>query len=471
MNKFKSSDELISRMIALGTGEIKPQNEEDEQILAEYNEIIEAGGEIAIPNDLPDPVKQSAKPKKAKVKSVVMEKSAANEDIYPLNERQENLYEDLEAIVEEHGVFDQGIGPNGAHYMEAEKNPFKEEGMVCANCAFYVGPRGCELVRGDIDPEAICKFWVIPENLLIVKDEPEVEKSLVSSSIHRSSKRNRKRKRYLERVRNNGDKWQNLIERGVLSIDTLPSGGLVSGKAIVQFVPRATDPDTYADPTSARIRSRQIGCIGIRRYTARNGETVWMPCTTHVTYQRETGQGAYRGQVGRRQEENVRRLVRREIARSKKSTDTEDFVDSEKSAKRRKGRSDRLAATPAPKKDQIVGSSRNQRNSASSSSSGRSIVIDESTLTSLKTKVKEHNESVADAESWKRTSLGTLKSVYRRGAGAFSGSHRPGMTRGQWSMGRVNAFLKILKSGKPNNSRYVTDNDLLPTGHPWKKKQ
>lgn len=405
MNKFKSSDELISRMIALGTGEIKPQNEEDEQILAEYNEIIEAGGEITIPNDLPDPVKQSAKPKKAKVKSVVMEKSAANQDIYPLNDRQEDLYEYLEAMV------------------------------------------------------------------LVVKDEPEAEKSLVSSSIHRSGKRNRKRKRYLERVRNNGDKWQNLIERGVMSIDTLPSGGLVSGKAIVQFVPRATDPDTYTDPTSARIRSRQIGCIGIRRYTARNGETVWMPCTTHVTYQRETGQGAYRGRVGRRQEENVRRLVRREIARSKKSTDTEDFADSEKSAKRRKGRSDRLAATPAPKKDQIVGSSRNQRDSASSSSSGRSIVIDESTLTSLKAKVEEHNESVADGESWKRTSLGALKSVYRRGAGAFSGSHRPGMARGQWAMGRVNAFLKILKSGRPTNSRYVTDNDLLPTGHPWKKKQ
>ena len=136
----------------------------------------------------------------------------------------------------------------------------------------------------------------------------------------------------------------------------------------------------------------------------------------------------------------------------------------------RKGRSDRLAATPAPKKDQIVGSSRNQGGSASSSSSGRSIVIDESTLTSLKTKVKEHNESVAGGESWKRTSLGTLKSVYRRGAGAFSVSHRPGMTRNQWAMGRVNAFLKILKSGKPNNSRYVTDNDLLPADHPWRKK-
>jgi hypothetical protein len=136
----------------------------------------------------------------------------------------------------------------------------------------------------------------------------------------------------------------------------------------------------------------------------------------------------------------------------------------------KEGRSGRLAATPAPRKDRIVGSSRNESGSASSSSSGRSITIDESTLTSLKAKVKEHNASVADGESWKRTSVGTLKAVYRRGAGAFSGSHRPGMARGQWAMGRVNAFLKILKSGKPSNPRYVTDNDLLPSGHPWRKK-
>lgn len=136
----------------------------------------------------------------------------------------------------------------------------------------------------------------------------------------------------------------------------------------------------------------------------------------------------------------------------------------------KRGRSDRLAATPAPKKDRIVGSSRNPAGTAASSSSGRSIVIDERTLASLEAKAKEHNLSVAGQERWKRTSLGTLKSVYRRGAGAFSVSHRPGMTRNQWAMGRVNAFLKILKSGKPNNSRYVTDNDLLPSDHPWRKK-
>jgi hypothetical protein len=33
-------------------------------------------------------------------------------------------------------------------------------------------------------------------------------------------------------------------------------------------------------------------------------------------------------------------------------------------------------------------------------------------------------------------------------------------------MARVNAFLKLVRSGKPNNSKYVQDNDLLPKLHP-----
>jgi hypothetical protein len=81
-----------------------------------------------------------------------------------LNETQKMLYETLEAVVERVGSFDQGTGANGAHYME--ENPFVEEGMVCANCVFYEGGQGCEIVTGLIDPMALCKFWIIPEDLL-----------------------------------------------------------------------------------------------------------------------------------------------------------------------------------------------------------------------------------------------------------------------------------------------------------------
>jgi hypothetical protein len=84
-----------------------------------------------------------------------------------LNETQKMLYETLEAVVDRVGSFDQGTGANGAHYME--ENPFIEEGMVCANCVFYEGGQGCEIVTGLIDPMALCKFWIIPEDLLTVR--------------------------------------------------------------------------------------------------------------------------------------------------------------------------------------------------------------------------------------------------------------------------------------------------------------
>lgn len=88
------------------------------------------------------------------------------EGLYPLGPRQNAIYDDLEEIVDIFGQFDQGIGADGAHYAGPDVNPFAAEGMVCSNCAFYEGPRACEIVAGDIDPNAICKFWVIPETLL-----------------------------------------------------------------------------------------------------------------------------------------------------------------------------------------------------------------------------------------------------------------------------------------------------------------
>ena len=98
-----------------------------------------------------------------------------DEGLYPLAPRQNAIYDDLEEIVDIFGQFDQGIGADGAHYVGPEENPFAVEGMVCSNCAFYQGPRACELVAGDIDPGAVCKFWVIPETLLqIAPTAPEI---------------------------------------------------------------------------------------------------------------------------------------------------------------------------------------------------------------------------------------------------------------------------------------------------------
>jgi dsRNA-specific ribonuclease len=47
-----------------------------------------------------------------------------------------------------------------------KKFPFKEEGLMCSNCVFYIGGGACEIVKGKIEPEAICKLWIIPQELI-----------------------------------------------------------------------------------------------------------------------------------------------------------------------------------------------------------------------------------------------------------------------------------------------------------------
>ena len=122
--------------------------------------------------------------------------------------------------------------------------------------------------------------------------------------------------------------------------------------------------------------------------------------------------------------------------------------------------------TPAPPEDRIKGSSKNEEGSASTD--GDSIIVSENVERALKNKIQQHNEKHADDS--KRVTLAVLKKVYRRGAGAYSTSHRPNVSRAAWAMARVNAFLYLLSNGKPKNPKYVTDNDLLPEGHPMKEK-
>jgi len=83
-----------------------------------------------------------------------------------LSDRQQALYDDYEDTVQEHGKFGRGVDADGAHYVVAAKNPFINEGLVCSNCAFWVGPKGCQIVEGEIQPNAICKLWIIDEEKL-----------------------------------------------------------------------------------------------------------------------------------------------------------------------------------------------------------------------------------------------------------------------------------------------------------------
>lgn len=93
--------------------------------------------------------------------------------------RQVALYDVLEQVADVFGPFDTGTGPDGIHYIPAADNPFAGEGIRCANCAFFQGGGGCELVSDEVrvEADAACKFWIIPADQVAgaPEDAPEAE--------------------------------------------------------------------------------------------------------------------------------------------------------------------------------------------------------------------------------------------------------------------------------------------------------
>jgi hypothetical protein len=122
------------------------------------------------------------------------------------------------------------------------------------------------------------------------------------------------------------------------------------------------------------------------------------------------------------------------------------------------------SSTPAPKKDQVKGSKKNPKGSASGKSGG--ISFSDSTEKAIRGRIDKHNEEVEGKASWRRLRMGTAKAVVRRGFGAYSTSHRPGVSRQAWGLARLRAFSYLLKNDRPQNPAYRSDNDLLPKEHP-----
>ena len=92
---------------------------------------------------------------------------------------------------------------------------------------------------------------------------------------------------------------------------------------------RASDPDVFSDPESARIRSRQLGCIGIRRYNNRQGGESWMPCTNESDFRKRNGIGPSGRRFRRQQlEQDLREIIGRN---HKKEDGVEEII--EKSSK------------------------------------------------------------------------------------------------------------------------------------------
>ena len=123
------------------------------------------------------------------------------------------------------------------------------------------------------------------------------------------------------------------------------------------------------------------------------------------------------------------------------------------------------SSTPNPNPKR--GSSRNKPGTASNT---RGVKVPKSVEKTLQTKSDEFNERYKEKLGY-GVSIAQLRTVYQRGVGAFQTSHSPRVSsQQQWAMARVNAYLYLVKNGRPQNKKYVGDNDLLPKGHPKSDK-
>lgn len=180
---------------------------------------------------------------------------------------------------------------------------------------------------------------------------------------------------------------------------------------------RKGDPDVYLSADSARVRSRQMGCIGIRKYSTVDGGEAWMPCTNESDYRRSMGIGP---QAKRDREKRERTLVQRVINNSRPKINASEIT------------------------------TKTVANKISSISDNRFIV----------SKVRNHNKEMELAgrgDSFKAT-VGMLEKIWNK-------EIRNGSKE---AMRRINIFLSVLSGARPNNLKYISDLSMLPEGHPRK---
>ena len=121
--------------------------------------------------------------------------------------------------------------------------------------------------------------------------------------------------------------------------------------------------------------------------------------------------------------------------------------------------------TPAKPEDKKKGSKKNPKDSASKPN--KNIDVSKETEDKIRKLMEEYNKK----DPKFKANMAQLKAVFRRGAGAFSSSHAPGMDRTRWGLNRIKAFLYLLRNGRPSNPNYKQDNDLLPDSHPRSSKK
>ena len=336
---------------------------------------------------------------------------------------EQDLAAALLEIAQKHGKFNEDRTGIWAGYTSAAENEYKEIGVKCINCVLYEGPGVCKIIAQPIEDDGKCRFAVIPDGVVQVEDSQIVAAATEDDSCPVAT----------QDIQVNLENRQN-------AIDNVGYGPLNPKEPNEEFWQEKADK---WDTTPEEAKTSVCGnCVFFVRTPK------MLDCISSGLEQGDSS-----------------------------STDADSAIDQAelgycealdfKCAASRTcnawavgGPITAASSRRAPKKDRIYGSKKNKPGSAAGS---KKIVFSAKTETALRNKVEEHNKNTKPG---RKATLPMLKAVYRRGSGAFSSSHRPGKTRDQWAMARVNAFLKLLKSGSPSNPNYKQDNDLLPKAHP-----
>ena len=197
----------------------------------------------------------------------------------------------------------------------------------------------------------------------------------------------------------------------------------------------------YASKEKALEMAKNIGCEGMHEHEY-EGKTWYMPCEFHIKddlgyhkcpkgYKKKDGKCVKMAEVG----------PRGGIRKSPK----------------------------APKSDTPNRNPKGKGTAKGDASTGRGAKVSKADEATLQKKSDDFNKRYKKKLGYGVT-VGKLKAVFQRGLGAFNVSSSPRVNNpSQWAFARVNAFLYLVKNGRPQNAKYTGDNDLLPKGHPKNK--
>lgn len=82
----------------------------------------------------------------------------------------------------------------------------------------------------------------------------------------------------------------------------------------------------------------------------------------------------------------------------------------------------------------------------------------------LNVKATAHNQKAK--HDWQMVTPNLLQKVYARGCADYADGKESTMSKGVYSMGRVDSYLKLLRGVRPVEKDYTQDFDILPSEHP-----